>query len=44
MLHECPLYDLSCPYCDKDTGYCQLANPARECDDYAAYCPPDEDD
>lgn len=39
MLHECPTYDLSCPYCDKATGYCQLT----DCDDYAALCPPDED-
>lgn len=43
MLHECPTYDLSCPYCDKATGYCQLAHPEQDCDDYAAFCPPDED-
>lgn len=42
-MHECPTYDLSCPYCNKTSGYCQLAHPERDCDDYAAECPPDED-
>lgn len=27
-----------CLYCDKATGYSE-----RDCDDYAAFCPPDED-
>lgn len=34
---QCPIYDVSCPYCDLD-GYCSLLNPMRECDDYFAYC------
>lgn len=30
---ECPVYDISCPYCDFN-GYCHIRNPMSECDDY----------
>lgn len=33
---ECPVYDVSCPYCDV-AGSCHLRHPMQDCDDYAAY-------
>lgn len=40
---ECPIYDISCPYCDFD-GSCHIRNPMRECDDYFAYHEGEEED
>lgn len=33
----------NCPYCDFN-GFCQLANPADECDEYYEYCEEEECD
>jgi hypothetical protein len=38
----CLVFDMSCPYFDDLTCMCTLANPAEDCDDYAAYA--DEND
>lgn len=35
-LPDCPIGDLSCPYCNKDFK-CTLDNPNKECDDYMYY-------
>lgn len=40
---KCPVYDVSCPYCDFD-GYCHIKNPMCECDDYFAYYGGEEED
>lgn len=43
-MKECPIYDLSCPYCDKTSGFCTLKDPARDCDDYFAAVGEEEED
>ena len=44
MRYECPINDLTCPYCKAD-GECTIdGNPMDECDDYAYYNYDEEDD
>ena len=33
---ECPLFDMTCPYC-LASGECTIDNPKEECDDYYYY-------
>lgn len=34
IVHECPICDFTCPYCNANAE-CMLDNPYEECDDYA---------
>lgn len=34
--HECPIFDMGCPYC-LASGECTIDNPMSECDDYYYY-------
>lgn len=38
---ECPIFDMTCPYC-LASGECTLTHPERECDDYAAFAVEEE--
>ncbi len=33
---ECPMFDMSCPYC-LASGECIIGDPMNECDDYYYY-------
>lgn len=40
---ECPIFDMSCPYC-LASGECTIDDPASECDDYAAFTEDEDGD
>lgn len=40
-IKECPIFDMSCPYC-LASGECMLTHPEDECDDYMAFMEDDE--
>lgn len=33
---DCPIFDISCPYC-LASGECTIGDPINECDDYYYY-------
>lgn len=41
-MNYCYTDDWGCPYYVPETGVCLLANPALECDDYAAFVEEEE--